>query len=279
MKKKSVTIKLVLANLLLLSTNGIALGQRVDFKNLSHLPDNIRENKSKLKTYTMITEYFDYDLQANFLRKSRIKGDLTYFSANDSIRWSNVTISQIADLEAPFCAGQKEHAFENFKYLQSDDVLKEEAFSKIPQVDIRLKNLVWDMLAFEVFAYECWDSLELNRAFTNHSLNGRVKMGNDGAFENKEMMLSWIGVTKLNNELCAVIKFSQMNGKVNIELDNLAINGRSHYWGEVYVSLKDKDIEYATLSEDVVTDVQFKGKKSNALGYTVRQIELVKQLK
>ena len=52
------------------------------------------------------------------------------------------------------------------------------------------------------------------------------------------------------------------------------MSGRSHYWGEVYVSLADKEIEYATLFEDVVTDVLMKGQSQNYLGYTMRNIIL-----
>jgi hypothetical protein len=67
-----------------------------------------------------------------------------------------------------------------------------------------------------------------------------------------------------------------MNGKLNLNLENIKMKGRSHYWGEVYVSLSDKQIEYANLSEDVITDVAIKGQPDNYLGYTVRKIELIK---
>ena len=63
---------------------------------------------------------------------------------------------------------------------------------------------------------------------------------------------------------------------MKIEIDALKMSGRSHYWGEVYVSLSDKQIEYATLSEDVITDVLLKGQSQNYLGCTVRSITLSK---
>jgi len=224
----------------------------------------------------MITDYYDYDLQANFIKKARVIGDITCFLNNDSVKWNNVYISQTNSFDVPFPKGQKQLEFENFKYVQSEKALEEVTFASIPQIDFRLKNLVFDMLGFEVFAYAYWDSLELNKEFCNHDLNSEVEMAKDGTFENKEMKISWIGITEINDETCAIIKYSQMNGKLKLNLENIKMTGRSHYWGEVYVSLSEKQIEYANLSEDVITDVSIKGQPTNHLGYTVRKIELVK---
>ncbi|HPD86746.1 MAG TPA: hypothetical protein PLS06_05475, partial [Proteiniphilum sp.] len=64
-----------------------------------------------------------------------------------------------------------------------------------------------------------------------------------------------------------------MNNKVNIEMENLSMRGRSHYWGEVYVSLTDKHVEYATLTEDVIIDLSVNG-QPGIKGYVVRFITL-----
>lgn len=267
---------LIITSLILLSVGRTVFGQVADLKILNQLPKDIGIDKSKPQTYTMITDYYDYDLQANFLRKARVIGDFTCYLSGDSVKWNNVYISQISDFDAPFPKGQNQSYFENFKYVQSEKVLSEETFSHIPQIDFRLKNLVWDMFGFEIFAHVYWDSLELNKEFCNHVLNSEVEMGKDGTFENKELKLTRIGITKVNNELCAIIKYSQMNGKISLNLENIKLKGRSHYWGEVYVSLSDKQIEYATLTEDVITDVTIKGGPENMLGYTVRKINLLK---
>ncbi|HPJ46611.1 MAG TPA: hypothetical protein PL017_10975 [Tenuifilaceae bacterium] len=268
--------RLIITSLVLLSVGKTIFGQVVDKEILNQLPRNIEIDKSKPKSYTMTTDYYDYDLQANFIRKSRVIGNLTCYLKGDTVKWNNVFISQTSDFDAPFPKGQNQSCFENFKYVQSEKILGEETFSKIPQIDFRLKNLVWDMFGFEIFAYAYWDSLELNKEFCNHELNSEVEMAKDGTFENKEVKLTWIGITKVNNELCAIIKYSQMNGKLSLNLENIKMKGRSHYWGEVYVSLSDKQIEYATLSEDVISDVTIKGGPENILGYTVRKIELEK---
>ena len=146
----------------------------------------------------------------------------------------------------------------------------------IPEADMFIKNLIWDVMGFDVFAYSCWDSLKLNKRYHAVDINSEVDLGGDGTFENKDIILTWIGITEKNNELCAIIKYSVMNNPLKLETDYIKMSGRSHYWGEVYVSLSDKQIEYAALSEDVVTDVSIKGQEGNILGYTVRNISLLK---
>lgn len=243
---------------------------------LYQLPNDLSLDKSVIQTFRLTTDYYDYDLKANFIRKTRVVGDFTSGLTGDSVKWNNVYISQVNDLETSFPQGQKQTYIENFKYVQSEKVLGENFFSNMAQLDFRIKNMVWDMLGFEVFAYTHWDSLELNTEYHAKELNGEVKMAADGTFENKDIRLTWLGITNINNEICAIIKYSQMNGPLELDMENIKMSGRSHYWGEVYVSLADKQIEYATLLEDVLTDVLIKGQSKNMLGYTVRKITLSK---
>ena len=39
----------------------------------------------------------------------------------------------------------------------------------------------------------------------------------------------------------------------------MTLQGRSHYWGEIWVSLSTKQIEYATLYEDVLGEMKLAG--------------------
>jgi hypothetical protein len=188
--------KLIVTSIILLCSIRVIFGQMEEYELSEKLPNKIEIDKSKPQTYIMVTDYYDYDLQANFIKKARVIGDITCFLNNDSLKWNNVYISQTNNFDVPFPKGQQQLEFENFKYLQSEKVLEEETFASIPQIDFRLKNLVFDMLGFEVFAYAYWDSLELNIEFCNHDLNSQVEMAEDGSFENKELKISWIGITE-----------------------------------------------------------------------------------
>ena len=268
--------KMMYLVLLFIGFNTIVKAQPAKFEIQENLPKNLVIDKSIPQTYKVITDYYDYDLTGDFIRKARVGGDFTCYLENDYVKWNNVSISESNVLNEPFPKGQKQLIIEDFKYMQTEETLEEEFFVSMPNIDFRLKNLIWDMIAFDVFVYSYWDSLKLNTVFNAHNVNGEVNMSNDGVFENKEIQLTWIGITKINSELCAIIKYSQMNGKLKLDMENISMKGRSHYWGEIYVSLKNKHIEYASLTEDVITDVLLKGQSNHFLGYTVRKIILEK---
>jgi len=179
--------------------------------------------------------------------------------------------------ESPFSEIEKQDFMENFSYIQDEKILLPELFKKIPQADIRIKNLIWDVAGLYWFAYWNWDKLELNKPYKDSSIsNQEMDLAGQGSFENRNVEITWIGVTKLNNETCAVLKYSTMNNPLTVKLENMNMTGRSHYWGEIFVSLEDKEIELATMLEDVITDISFKSQPSNILGYTVRKITLTK---
>jgi hypothetical protein len=52
---------------------------------------------------------------------------------------------------------------------------------------------------------------------------------------------------------------------------NMTFQGRSHYWGEIWVSLVDKQIEHATLFEDVLVEFAMPGQPGRQLVGVLRQ--------
>ena len=240
------------------------------------LPEKLKLDNSEIPSYQMTTDYLNYDFYGNFRDKIRISGIATYESENDSGMWKEVFKSHSKDLNGNFPRGGRINYMENFKYIPGEHIITETFFHQIPEADMFVKNLFWDLMGFDVFAYTFWDSLHLNTEFSSHSINSVVDIAGDGFFENKDIGLTWIGYSKMNNELCAIIKFSAMNNPLKIEMENMSLSGRSHYWGEVYVSLKDKQIEYANLKEDVLTDIKISGHDQNMMGYTVRNINLTR---
>lgn len=238
------------------------------------LPEDIVTDDSVSRSYLMTTDYLDFDLLGNFLRKTRYTGEYTEGLPGGKVRWNNVRIAYADDLNEPFPGGETQEYMENFTYVPTDEMLSQDFFSEIPEATVQVKNLFWDMLALELFAYRYWDSLELNVEFQARELNSEVDMAGIGTFENRDIRLTWIGISEINGEICAVIKYSTMNNPLMVELDNMLMQGRSHYWGEIYVSMVDKEIEYATLTEDVIADITFTGQPDNYMGYTVRTITL-----
>lgn len=228
------------------------------------------------RTYEMTTAYYEYDLDAHFLNKRQFVATITRGLPGDSARWDEVYYSESPDSSAPFPAGKELTYLHNYTFKADAGIVNPDFFKNIPEANTFVKNLFWDVLGFDVFAYCCWDSLSLNHEYSARDINGEVDLAGIGTFKNNDIKVTWLGESRMNGELCAVIKFSVMNNPLNIKLENMSMSGRSHYWGEVYVSLEDRQIEYAGLSEDVLTNVKLKGMKNDLRGYTVRKIELKK---
>jgi len=244
---------------------------------LSSLPNNIELDNTVKRSYQMTTDYYDYNLKGDFLNKKRVTGTITHGLNGNSVQWNDVCISFSNTLNAEFSKGEYKDFMHNFTYIPNEEVLTQEFFNKnLPKADPHIMNLIWDALAFDALAYSYWNSLRLNEEFQAKSMNSELKLANIGTFENKDIRITWLGITKINDKLCAILKYSVMNNPLKVEFENISMSGRSHYWGEIYVSLSDKQIEYANLTEDVLTDMQIKGQANNMLGYTVRTIDLVK---
>ncbi len=244
---------------------------------LNHLPSGIELDKSIIRSYHMTTDYYDFNLKRDFLRKRRITGILTY--KGDSAQWRDVFYSESKILNVDFPIGRRKDFLQNFKYQPNENVLTSEFFKdNLPGADPLVMNIIWDALGFDAIVYSCWDSLSLNEEFRAKSMNFELKIADIGTFENKDIRITWLGITEINNKICAILKYSVMNNPLDLDIasENMLMSGRSHYWGEIYVSLSDKQIEYANLTEDVLTDVKIKGRENNILGYTIRYITLSK---
>ncbi len=230
----------------------------------------IELDKSSARSYLMTTDCYDYSVTGEFLgSKTRVTGELTF--RNDSVRWRNVYVARSQSPGDDFPKGEYIGYMQDFKYRQDMDILTGEFFAKqLPEADVLTMNLVWDAMTFEGIAYQNWDSLKLNEEFRAGNLNSEVGLAY-GTFENKDARLSWIGTTEIEGERCAIIKYSLMNNPINLQYGDMAIRGRSHFWGEAYVSLSDKQIEYAHLTEDVLVGV------NGNMQYTVRYITFAKE--
>ena len=77
--------------------------------------------------------------------------------------------------------------------------------------------------------------------------------------------LTWTGISKRAGRLCALVRYEAFGNKFDASAGAVNARGRSHYWGEIWVSLRDKQIEYATLLEDVVTEVAVPGQAAKQL--------------
>ena len=115
------------------------------------------------------------------------------------------------------------------------------------------KWLVSDALQMQGLAWYVFDSLEFNKEFYPKLLeNHDVKFEDWVIFSNRYQKLVWSGITEHNDEICAIVKFESSYNPVKIDNEQMQVKGRSLYYGEMWISLTDKQVEYAVMFEDVI---------------------------
>jgi len=259
--KRSIVLILVVALTTFFITDLVSAktNELVKLLESGKLPSNLKLNEPKPQSYLVTTDYFHKDINGNFMRKERYQGTYTRALGNNKVKWENVTSEALNDMNAEFGKGNPLAFMEGFTYTTSADMMKAESFPNFPPTEVDAKNLVWDMMGLEGFSWMYFDSLRLNIPYSAPAFNGKIPMEGIGTFENKNIILTWTGITICNNEPCAVIEYLAMDNPLDFSIKteqfHIEGKGRSHYWGTVLVSLSDKQIEGANLHEDVLLNM------------------------
>jgi len=240
---------------------------------LSHLPTDLKLKEDQPQKYKISFDYIQLDTLGNPSSKERVTAEYVRALPDGKVRWNNVRIAKATTYDQPFAEGEVQNYMEGFSYVLSRraDMLKKEFFPGFPDMEIKSKNLVWDMHMIEEFSWDYFSKLELNRPYSIQSQPEDVPLAGSGTFQNRRIELTWVGLSKRNNEVCALIQYQAFMNKFTTSVGNMSFQGRSHYWGDIWVSLKDKQIEYATLFEDVLVEFKLPGQTSKQLVSILRK--------
>jgi hypothetical protein len=265
---------------LLLIIPSIANGQSeraVVKKYLTELP-KVKMGKS-LQKYRMTAVYTNRDLYGNFTGKLKIYGDYTKGLPGDSAACNNVYIAHSSKEDQPFEGEIKQDYMENFRYVPSGKMVEEkEAFKDFPSSleTVYAKNLVWDMLSFEIFAWNYYDSLKLNKTYIVPDIKGQVDIAGVGKYSHKRILVTWKGISEINGELCAIIDFDAIDNKIEFSMNQIKTKGTEQYWGTVMVSMNTKNIESAEMFSGTIQEIEVTGMKDKILVKTIRELEVTR---
>jgi hypothetical protein len=242
----------------------------------SELPRHVQLKEDSPQKYLFTCDYFYLDTLGNLTGKERVTGEYTRALPEGKARWNNVRIAKGRGFEDIFPEGELQKYMEDFAYTLSNpsNMFKQEFFSGFPATELKTKNLVWDTYMIEQFAWNYWDKLELNIAHRPQSKPEDVALAGGGTFQNRQVELTWAGISKMNSKTCALIQYQAFINKVNVSTPNANFQGRSHYWGQIWVALQDKQIEHATLYEDVLMEFTLQGQSAKRIINPFRQATL-----
>lgn len=219
-------------------------------------PGDIKSQNTEIQEYDVTLKWQNLDaISGSKINCNVVKASYTVGLDNDYVGWENVSLAQIDDFKQAQYDGIDLPSFNEFSYKAVDTAfLNEEFYKKIPaeQRDLA-KWLVSDAMQMQGLAWYVFDSLAFNKEFYPVLLeNNEVTFENWVIFSNRYQKLMWSGITRHNDEICAIVKFESSYNPLHIDNEQMQVKGRSLYYGEMWISLTDKQVEYAVMFEDVV---------------------------
>jgi hypothetical protein len=219
------------------------------------LPQELVVKDNGPRAYRFTIDHTVTDTTGQVVQRQRVAGDYTRGLPGGEAAWSRVTVAESngpAEIAGP---GQTREFMEGFRYRTGPaslgESMKPDFFKSFPPTAVYERNLVWDTGMIEMFGQEHFEHLTLNTPY--RVLSGQdVNMPGMGTFHNRDVQLTWLGRSHRNGQDCAVIAYRAFFNPLEVATGGMTLKARSHYWGEIWVSLSTKQIEYATLQEDVL---------------------------
>jgi len=105
-----------------------------------------------------------------------------------------------------------------------------------------------------MFGQNYFDHLKLNEPY--HAISNQNTELSVGSFQNRDVVLEWVGLSRRNGNDCALIDYQAFFNPLEIAVGGMTMKGRSDYWGQIWVSLATKQIEYGTIYESVIAEMK-----------------------
>ena len=247
--------RLTLFSLVLVITHCTPSPESVD-QYLSKLPSDLELTEKIPQKYLLTVDYSTHDMYGQLLSKMQVTAGYTRALPEGKVRWNNVRIARAENPADSLTQGELQEYMGNFTYNPYGNLLDEDFFKDFPATIMETKVLIWDMVSIEVWAWNYFDKLDLNEVYRPAKDGETFQMAGSGTFQNKDLRLTWVGLSKMNNEITALIQYESLFNPLDMSWGSFSMRGRTNYWGNIWVSLEDKQIEYALLREDGLLEIQ-----------------------
>jgi hypothetical protein len=223
------------------------------------LPQGTTVKDNGPRNYRFVVDYNNANTKGELVYRQRVTGEYTRGLAGGEVMWKNVTLANAVGATPSFDVPQKSDFMEGFRYRNSmASTMTPDFFKGFPPTALMQRNLVWDTGMIEMFGQTFFDQLKLNEPYQILS-NQDVKIPDVGTFRNHNVVLEWIGRSQRNGLECALIQYQAFFNPVQIATGGMTLAGRSDYWGEIWVSVETRQIEYSTINESVVGEMKLPG--------------------
>ncbi|HEU0142354.1 MAG TPA: hypothetical protein VFQ79_21715 [Bryobacteraceae bacterium] len=214
------------------------------------------------QTYRFTCDYYYLDTKGNPGRRERVSALYLRDLPEDRVRWSGVEIAESSGSSGNFGPARKCDFMEGFSYARASlkDMLAPGFFRGFPPTAMFERNLVWDTHMIENFGQDYFPDLKLNIPF-HVPQSGALSLAGAGTVTLKDLQLIWTGISQRNGQECAVIDYRAFLNTLDMKMPEISIVAGSNFWGQIWVSLGTKRIEYGTLNEGVVGEMSVQDQK------------------
>lgn len=234
-----------------LSAQDSSIDEYLDLKT-----DSVPAGHREVQEYDVTVKWQNLDpITSNKISSSAVTAKYTCGLDNGFVKWGDVQLFNIDDFKQKTENGNRLNSFDEFIYKPDFfSFSKEEYFLKIPPEHKELATwFILDAIQMDGITNIFFDSLTFNEAFYPALLDDfTMRIDNGIHFKSQSAKFLWSGITKYNNEPCAIVKFESLQNPVEMDLPGYSFKGRSLYWGEIWISLNDKQFEFAVMDEDII---------------------------
>ncbi len=209
------------------------------------------------QVYRVTFDYHFVNVRGEVQRRERVQGRYARDQQKKTVTWTNITLATSRGM-GEFGPAAPKALMEGFAYpLRTDArLMLTDAFYKgIPATAMHERNLVLDTRMFEMFGEDSLDRLKPDAPY-QFDKDHQIDLAGAGTFKNRDLQLRLTGTAVRNGKECAIVDYVALFNPLELTLPGFRMVGRSHYWGQVWVSRADKQLEYATLYEDVLGEVR-----------------------
>lgn len=212
------------------------------------------------RTYRFTVKYSTANTRGEVLQQQIISADYTHDFSQGTALWTNISETDSVTGQ-PGSTTRQLTFMEGFHYsndaANTSNSMSPDFFAGFPPTEVLARNLVWDTQMFEEFGQRQFEHLKLNQPY--HLADESIDLPSVGTFRNRDVQLTWLGHSQRNGRECELIGYNAFFNPLNITNEAMNMTGRSHYWGVIWMSRADKQVEYATLYEDVLAEMKLAG--------------------
>ena len=226
------------------------------------LPQTSEVKDNGPRTYRFTVDYKSLSPVGDVVHFQHVVGDYTRGLPHGEMTWKNVMLATAIGPGAALGPAVARGFMNGLTYRADMPAetgpMSAVFFKDFPPDAVVERNLVWDTLMFEAFGQRYFRNLKLNEPY--HAMQAQdLAMPGVGTFQNRDVELTWIGKSRRNGQDCAVIDYTALMNPLNISNAGVKMTARSHYWGQIWVALATRQVEYATLYEVVTGELTLPG--------------------